>query len=161
MVQPKEQREISYLLVDDDMVDTMAIQRAFKRSNVDNPLYTAASGLEALDLLNTSSELRSSSHIVILLDLNMPKMTGVEFLSDLRKDPCLHMIPVVVLTTSTEERDRADTHNFNVFSYIVKPVKFSGLVEIVETLNQYLSYCELPSTTDMALQPVESMERQQ
>ncbi|MEM9806112.1 MAG: response regulator [Cyanobacteria bacterium P01_D01_bin.56] len=138
--------DISYLLVDDDNVDKMAIRRAFKQSNIANPLYTADSGAEALELLQSSPSLRLASHVVILLDINIPKMTGIEFLEELRQNSCLKSIPVIVLTTSTEEKDRAAAYDLNVLSYIVKPVKFSILVDIVKTLDKYLSHCVLPLT---------------
>lgn len=81
---------------------------------------------------------------VILLDLNMPKMNGIEFLRELRSDPELKLIPVIVLTTSNEDRDKVEAYNFNVAGYIVKPVTFHKFVEAVETLNRYWSLNELP-----------------
>lgn len=97
------------LLVDDDEVDVMNVQRAFKKNNIINPLYTAGNGLEALTLLRgdgTTPPIPSTRRL-ILLDLNMPKMNGLEFLRTLREDPELRALTVVVLTTSDDDRDKS------------------------------------------------------
>jgi CheY-like chemotaxis protein len=80
----------------------------------------------------------------VLLDLNMPKMNGIEFLRELRNDPDLRLTPVVVLTTSDDERDRVDAYNLNVAGYILKPVTLMNFVEAMATLNKYWSLVEMP-----------------
>jgi CheY-like chemotaxis protein len=137
---------LNILLVEDDEVDIMTVQRAFKKGNIANPLYLASNGLEALSLLRGNPgqpSLIPPERRLILLDLNMPKMNGLEFLHELRADPTIRHIPVVVLTTSNEERDRVDAYNFNVAGYILKPVTFSVFVELMITLDKYWALCEM------------------
>ncbi len=140
-------RLINVLLVEDDEVDIMNVKRAFKRNNISNPLYIAPNGLEALALLRGENEgmpTVPSTRRLILLDLNMPKMGGLEFLQELRADTMLRNIPVVVLTTSNEDRDRIEAYNLNVAGYILKPVTFINFAEVMATLNKYWALCELP-----------------
>ncbi len=112
-------------------VDVMNMQRAFKKNNINNPLYIANNGLEALVMLrgNGNPPTIPSEQRIILLDLNMPKMNGIEFLRELRADSVLRLIPVIVLTTSNEDRDKVEAYNLNVAGYIVKPVTFSSFVK--------------------------------
>lgn len=139
-----DDKSINILLVEDDAVDVMTVQRAFKKSKVSNPLHIAGNGLEALELLRAPDSLFKRSRCVILLDLNMPKMNGIEFLSQLRQDPEFHQTPVIVLTTSDQERDRVEAYNLHVAGYIVKPVTFSKFVEVITVLNHYWTLCEFP-----------------
>ena len=137
---------LNILLVEDDEVDVMTVQRAFKKGNITNPLYIAGNGLEALTMLRGEPGQPSvvpSDRRIILLDLNMPKMNGLEFLQELRADPTIRQIPVVVLTTSNEEQDRIQAYNLNVAGYILKPVTFSIFVELMITLNKYWTLCEM------------------
>jgi CheY-like chemotaxis protein len=133
---------LNILLVEDDEVDVMTVQRAFKKGNISNPLYVANNGIEALAMLRGPSPMPTERRI-ILLDLNMPKMNGLEFLQELRADPAIHQIPVVVLTTSNEERDRVQAYNLNVAGYILKPITFGNFVELMVTLNKYWALCEM------------------
>jgi CheY-like chemotaxis protein len=80
----------------------------------------------------------------VLLDLNMPKMNGIEFLRALRKDPDLCATPVVVLTTSTMDQDKIDAYELNIAGYLVKPVTFSAFCDLMITLNKYWALVELP-----------------
>ncbi|HEY9670871.1 MAG TPA: response regulator [Waterburya sp.] len=141
-----EEKQLSVLLVDDDEVDVMTVKRAFKKNNITHPLYVASNGLEALQLLsgNTLPKLLPQGRRLILLDLNMPKMNGIEFLRELRADPALRAIPVIVLTTSNEDKDKVEAYNLNVAGYIIKPVTFSKFVEAIATLNKYWTLTELP-----------------
>jgi CheY-like chemotaxis protein len=142
-----EDRTINILLVEDDEVDIMNVKRAFHKANIANPLYIAANGLEALAILRGSSEYlptMPSKRRLILLDLNMPKMGGIEFLQALRSDLQLKAIPVVVLTTSDADRDRLQAYHLNVAGYLLKPVTFATFVEVMSTLNKYWNLCEMP-----------------
>lgn len=134
------------LLVEDDEVDVMNVRRAFKKNNINNPLYIANNGLEALVMLrgDRNPPLVPPEQRIILLDLNMPKMNGIEFLRELRADQKLRLIPVIVLTTSNEDRDKVEAYNLNVAGYILKPVTFSSFVEAVATLNKYWTLSEIP-----------------
>jgi CheY-like chemotaxis protein len=137
---------LNILLVEDDEVDVMTVQRAFKKGNISNPLYLAGNGIEALAMLRAQpGQLSSmpSERRIILLDLNMPKMNGIEFLRELRADATIKHIPVVVLTTSNEEQDRVRAYNFNVAGYILKPITFSNFVELMVALNKYWTLCEM------------------
>lgn len=137
---------ISVLLVEDDDVDAMNVKRAFKKVNISNPLHHAENGLQALNMLRgTNGEERlTPTPRIILLDINMPRMNGIEFLHELRKDPELHALSVVVLTTSNEERDKIAAYNLNVAGYILKPVEPEKFIEAVSTLNMYWTLIEMP-----------------
>ena len=134
------------LLVEDDEVDVMNVLRAFKKNNITNPLYMAANGLEALVMLRGNGKPRviRPERRLVLLDINMPKMNGLEFLRELRADPQLKPSPVIILTTSNEDRDKVEAYNLNVAGYILKPVTFSIFVEAVATLNKYWTLSEIP-----------------
>ncbi|MGF1568000.1 MAG: response regulator [Nodosilinea sp.] len=142
-----EDRIVNVLLVDDDEVDVMNVQRAFKRNNISNPLYVAGNGLEALEMLRgngSQSTMLPDRRRIVLLDINMPKMNGIEFLHELRRDEHLRSTPVVVLTTSDEDQDRIEAYRLNVAGYILKPVTFSNFAEVMAALNKYWALCEIP-----------------
>ncbi|HYO79301.1 MAG TPA: response regulator [Thermoanaerobaculia bacterium] len=133
---------LNVLLVEDDEVDVMNVRRAFKKGNITNPLFVAGNGVEALEMLR-KGELPKSRRLV-LLDLNMPKMNGIEFLRELRADPELGPTPVVVLTTSDAERDTVEAYNLHVAGYLLKPVTFSNFCETMASLNKYWTLVEMP-----------------
>jgi CheY-like chemotaxis protein len=135
-------RMLNILLVEDDEVDVMNVRRAFERNNVSNPLYVAGNGLEALAMLRDGTV--PAERRLILLDLNMPKMNGIEFLQALRADPELANAIVVVLTTSNDDQDKIDAYNLNVAGYLLKPVTFSNFCERMTTLNKYWTLVEMP-----------------
>ncbi|MGB5972856.1 MAG: response regulator [Nodosilinea sp.] len=140
-------RTVNVLLVEDDEVDVMNVQRAFKRSRINNPLFVASNGLDALSMLRGSVSkppLVPAYRRLILLDINMPKMNGLEFLQELRQDASLKATPVVVLTTSDADQDRLEAYRLNVAGYILKPVTFAPFAEVMASLNQYWSLCEIP-----------------
>ena len=113
------------LLVEDDRVDIMTVQRALKKVDVSNPLYVARTGIEALGMLRGDGLPRiEPTPSLILLDLNLPKMGGIEFLKELRSDPVLKSLQVIVLTSSNEPGDRAAAYKYEVEDYIVKPHSF-------------------------------------
>ena len=136
------ERVLNILLVEDDEVDVMNVRRAFERNNVSNPLFVAGNGLEALEMLRDGTVPRERR--LILLDLNMPKMNGIEFLQALRADPEISNAPVVVLTTSNDDQDKIDAYNLNVAGYLLKPVTFSNFCERMATLNKYWTLVEMP-----------------
>jgi CheY-like chemotaxis protein len=134
------------LLVDDDQVDVMNVLRAFKKNNIQNPLHVANNGMEALDMLRGTEgrEKIIPTPRLILLDINMPRMNGIEFLRELRKDPVLRSISVIIMTTSNDDKDKFEAYNLNVAGYIVKPVSFEKFVGAVSVLNTYWQLCEMP-----------------
>jgi CheY-like chemotaxis protein len=129
------------MLVEDDNVDAMTVRRAFKDLSVTNPLIHSVNGEEALKYLKGHG---NETPCVILLDLNMPKMNGTEFLGFVKADEALKCIPVIVLTTSTEERDITESFKHSVGGYIVKPVDYKNFVEAIRTINLYWTLSELP-----------------
>jgi CheY-like chemotaxis protein len=134
---------LTILLVEDDEVDIMNVKRAFKKSNVSNPLLVANNGIDALDILR-SDKLEVQRPKVILLDLNMPRMGGIEFLKEVRKDPELQSISVFVMTTSNEEKDKVDAYNLNVAGYILKPLSMDQFIDAVSVLKSYWTLCQYP-----------------
>jgi len=129
------------LLVEDDQVDAMTVKRALKEINVTNKLDILNNGEEALAFLKNPE---NENPGIILLDLNMPKMNGIEFLQIAKKDDSLKKIPVVVLTTSKEDQDKVDSFNFGVAGYMIKPVDYQKFVEVVKTIDLYWTLSELP-----------------
>jgi CheY-like chemotaxis protein len=133
---------LNILLVEDDEIDVMNVKRAFDKNHITNALFVAGNGLEALEKLR-NGEVPQGRRIV-LLDLNMPKMNGIEFLRELRTDPALAPTPVVVLSTSNNDRDKIDAFSLNVAGYLVKPVTFAEFSELMVTLNKYWTLVEMP-----------------
>jgi CheY-like chemotaxis protein len=135
------ERTLEILLVEDDALDVMNVRRAFKQNKLTNSIHEAKNGIEALEILRNGT--LSARHLV-LLDLNMPKMNGIEFLRELRADPQLSSTSVVVLTTSNEDRDRIEAYKLNVAGYLLKPVTFPSFVDLMATLNKYWTLVEMP-----------------
>lgn len=129
------------LLVEDNPDDEMLALRAFKKNNITNEIVVARDGVEALDYLfgNAGYAGRDTSHqpALILLDLKLPKMDGLEVLKALRADARTRLIPVVVLTTSKEEDDLLKSYTFGANSYIRKPVDFNQFIDAVRQVGLY------------------------
>ncbi len=130
------------LLVEDDTIDAMTVRRAFRDLNLCNPLAHATNGEEALKYLHDSG---NPKPCVILLDLNMPRMNGAEFMRVIKADPVLKKIPVVVLTTSKDDRDIVDSYRLSAAGYIIKPVDYKKFVEAIRTIDMYWTISELPA----------------
>jgi CheY-like chemotaxis protein len=129
------------LLIEDDVVDQMLLQRAIKGLGMKNRLYLAGDGEEALDFLNNGANEKPA---LIFLDLNMPKMNGIEFLKTLKNDQNLRMIPVIILTTSKEDKDIRESFSLGVAGYMVKPVDYSKFVQIIKAIDTYWDLSEVP-----------------
>ncbi len=129
-------RDETILLVEDDRVDIMTVQRALRKNEISNALQVARTGLEALDMLRGEGgcEKISPPPGLILLDLNLPKMGGIEFLRELRKDPELKDLRIIVLTSSNEPKDRAAAFEYDVDDYIVKPHSFDEFTRAMATI---------------------------
>jgi len=127
----------SVLLIEDDVFDTMTAQKSFERFNVPHELHTAFNGEEALDMLLGRNGTTALSPLpeVILLDLNMPRMNGIEFLEVLRSTPQLENLPVFVTTTSGMDMDRADAARLGVSGYILKPLDFASGGDLADSLS--------------------------
>lgn len=130
------------LLVEDDSVDVMTVKRAFKDLKVINQLVCTGNGEEALQYLKTES---NEKPCIIILDLNMPKMNGIEFLKIAKADEALRNIPVVVLTTSKTVQDVVESFKLGAAGYMVKSVDYRKFVETVRTIDLYWTLCELPN----------------
>ena len=129
------------LLIEDDEVDVLTVQRALRDLAVANPLTTVRNGEEALAWLADEEQPTPG---LILLDLNMPRMNGLEFLREARRVGCAERIPVVVLTTSRDDRDVVEGFQLNVAGYMVKPVDYRKFVEVMKAIDQYWSLSEMP-----------------
>jgi CheY-like chemotaxis protein len=129
------------LLVEDDQVDTMTVKRALKEIHVTNPLIHLENGEEAVHYLRDSER---EKPCIILLDLNMPIMNGIEFLQVVKHDDYLRRIPVVVLTTSEEQQDKVNSFNLGVAGYMAKPVDYRQFVEVMRSIDAYWTISEMP-----------------
>ena len=130
----------SILLIEDDIVDMMSVKRALKDINVTNPLYHVENGEEALEFLRDKEKPKPT---IILLDLNMPKMGGIEFLSIMKKDEAIKRIPVVILTTSRAEYDKIQSYNLGVAGYMIKPVDYRQFMEVIRAMCMYWTLSEV------------------
>ena len=144
----EEKKRIDILLVEDDENDILITKRAFTKHNLSNRLYVVRDGEEALDFIYHRGEFTSEDSAprpgLILLDINMPKMNGIEVLRNLKSDPAYKTIPVVMLTTSKRDQDKIESYNLGVNSYIIKPVDFNKFVDAIATINLYWELNELP-----------------
>ncbi|MEW8517090.1 MAG: response regulator [Candidatus Thiodiazotropha sp.] len=124
------------LLIEDDRVDIMTVQRALQKNNISNPLHVARTGLQALDMLRGANGVVKLDPLpaLILLDLNLPKMSGIEFLQELRTDPELSALRIIVLTSSNEPRDQTAAFEYDVDDYIVKPHSFDEFTRAVAAI---------------------------
>jgi CheY-like chemotaxis protein len=138
-------RTITILLIDDDTVDVIAIRRSFWQLKIANPLVVARNGLEALDILRgDNSHAKLEAPYLILLDLNMARMGGIEFLDELRRDPVLRRTLVFVITASTVEEDRERAYEKNIAGYIKKPATGDGFAVAISALENYWRAIEFP-----------------
>lgn len=126
------------LLVEDDRVDVMTVQRALSRYRINNPLYVARTATDALAMLRGDGveQIRPAPQL-ILLDLNLPRMSGIEFLEELRADEALKDMSVIVLTSSNEPNDREAAFKYEVEDYIVKPHSFDEFAAAINTVLRY------------------------
>ncbi len=138
-------KTVNILLVDDDKVDVMAIKRSFRDLKIANPIIEAQDGIEALARLRgvDGYEIVPRPYL-ILLDLNMPRMGGLEFLSEIRGDPELHRSVIFVMTTSTAEEDRIQAYDKNVSGYVLKYRPGVSFLAAISMLEAYWRVVELP-----------------
>lgn len=146
----KDGKPITILMAEDDADDRQMTKEAFEESRLLNDLRFVADGVELMDYLQRrgkySDPATSPRPGLILLDLNMPKKDGREALRDIKADPNLKSIRVVVLTTSKAEEDILRSYDLSAASYITKPVTFAGLADVIKTLGKYwLEIVELPN----------------
>lgn len=143
-------KPVIFLMADDDPDDRLLIKEAFQESLLSNSIYFVEDGVELLDYLRHKNKFSnhelSPTPDLILLDLNMPRKDGREALAEIKSDPHLRYIPVVVLTTSKAEEDIIRSYDIGAASYITKPVTFDGLVNAIRGLGHYwVQIVRLPS----------------
>ncbi|PQJ31624.1 response regulator [Nonlabens arenilitoris] len=132
-------RKLKVLLIEDDTIEVMKMHRALSTLNEKHTIVEANNGEMALSILEKKDQLPD----IILLDLNMPKINGIEFLSILKKDDRLKYIPTIILTTSNNQRDLLACYNLGIAGYVLKPLKYEDYVEKISRLMSYWSINEL------------------
>jgi CheY-like chemotaxis protein len=143
MTQPGESQPIVVLLVEDDPGDVVLIQEAFEHNKVRNRLHVVGDGVEAMEFLRNGGGERPD---LILLDLNLPRKDGREVLAEVKGDPELRSIPVVVLTTSKAEEDILRSYDLHANAYVTKPVDFNRFIEVVRQIDEFfVTVVKLPS----------------
>ncbi len=131
-------KKFRILLVEDDELDVISVQRSLKKVGVEYELQTAYNGKEAISVLNNKQTTNLPD--VILLDLNMPKMNGIEFLSALRSVPALKHIKVFVMTTSADTSDRAATEELGIAGYIIKPLSYNDNTKRADSMDAFVQF---------------------
>jgi CheY-like chemotaxis protein len=139
------------LMLEDDTVDAMTVKKAAQDLNVANPIVHFFNGEEALEYLQNEA---NPKPCVILLDLNMPRMNGIEFLKTIKAISVLQCIPVIALTTSRSDSDKSACFDNGIAGYIVKPTNYNGFLEAIKILNLYWSVNELPPDNIKANTPI-------
>jgi len=132
-------KELSILLIEDDLIEIMKLNRTISSLKLNHKIIEAKNGEEALNILKGKNSIPD----LILLDLNMPKMDGIEFLNILKKDDILKYIPTIILTTSNNKKDMLDCYKIGIAGYLIKPLKFEDYVEKLNRLLKYWSCNEL------------------
>jgi len=136
---------VNLLLVEDDEVDVQGLKRAFSKSRIGNPITVARDGIEALEILRgENGQTKLAKPHLILLDLNMPRMNGLEFLDAIRADEDLKASVVFMITTSKAEEDKARAYEKNVAGYIVKQDPANTFMQAVALLEHYWKIVEFP-----------------
>ena len=129
------------LLVEDDLVDSMSVKRALKELNVTNEIIHMKNGEEAMNYLTDDS---NEKPCLILLDINMPKMNGIEFLKERKANEQINIIPTVVLSTSNDDKDKFNSFSLNISGYMIKPVDYKKYVEVMKAIKLYWTLSEAP-----------------
>ncbi|WP_405297023.1 response regulator [Algibacter sp. Ld11] len=132
-------KTLNILLIEDDMIEVMKFQRTIASLKLDHKIIEANNGEEALKKLEKKDELPD----IILLDLNMPKINGIEFLNILKSDDVLKYIPTIILTTSQNQKDLLECYKIGIAGYVLKPLKYEDYVSKMEKLLAYWSINEL------------------
>ena len=140
-------QQIHILLVDDNEGDILLTREALEEARIINKISIAYDGLQAIDLLKKSARVAGTMPDLILLDINLPKMNGTEVLSIIKNDPDLRRIPVIMLTTSSSEKDILASYNNYANCYITKPVDLDRFMDVVRTIEDFwISIVKLPKT---------------
>lgn len=132
-------KKLKILLIEDDIIEVMKLKRTISKLQLDHDIIEANDGEEALNILQKKNEFPD----IILLDLNMPKINGIEFLNILKADDVLKYIPTIILTTSNNQQDLLECYKIGIAGYILKPLKYEDYVLKIEKLLAYWSINEL------------------
>lgn len=144
-VQPEQGRPVHILLVEDDEIDAEAILRAFHKQKIGNPITIVSDGIEALELLRgATAHAKLTYPYLVLLDINLPRMNGIEFLQTIRQDPILERTIVFVLTTSERDEDKMAAYNEQIAGYLVKSQAGLDFTRVVTMLNSFWRIVEFP-----------------
>ena len=139
-------REVTILMIEDDSLDVEIFRRSLNNHKIANPFVTAKDGVEGLAILRGEGGLQPLARpYLIILDINMPRMNGIEFLQELRADKRLHDSIVFVMTTSSDERDRYDAYNLNVAGYMVKSDLGGSFINAIAMLDHYWKVIHFPN----------------
>jgi CheY-like chemotaxis protein len=141
------------LLIENDVVDVMAVKRLFKKKSVINPLYIAENGLEALAILrpqNRQLPVAFTKHLLVLLNPNLPGMNGREFLVELRFDLNLKEIPIIIFTSLDQEKKQLEVCYSNIVGYLDKPINFLELTKLMERLNKSWRLEQMPQAVELS-----------
>ena len=154
----KNPKSINILMADDDEDDRLLTREALEESRVVNNLFFVKDGVELMEFLKHEGQYADPAGAprpgLILLDLNMPRKDGREALKEIKEDPKLRSIPVVILTTSKAEEDMVRGYDLGAASYITKPVTFEGLVELMKAVGRYwVEFVELPPSVQAGSPP--------
>src|SRR5258708_1754342 len=138
-------RPLNILLVEDDDGDAKAVQRAFQKAKIANPILRAVDGMEALDMLRgANGKAKPPAPYMLLVDLNMPRMNGIQLVKALREDEALRHSVAFILTTSKREEDKIAAYDLNVAGYIVKATAGQDFLNLVHLVDHYWRIVELP-----------------
>lgn len=141
----QQYREVTIVLIDDDDVDVMGIHRALNKLRILNPVVRARDGFEGLTILRDPQAIQRP--FIILLDINMPRMNGLEMLAELRNDPVLSSSVVFILTTSKADEDKVAAYQQHIAGYIVKSNVGNGFLQVMEMFDRYWRVVELPEVS--------------
>jgi CheY-like chemotaxis protein len=145
IVKTHDVNPLNILLVEDDDGDAKAVQRAFQKAKIANPIIRAVDGMEALDILRgTNGKAKPPSPFILLVDLNMPRMNGIQLVKSLREDKDLRHSIAFILTTSRSDEDKVAAYDFNVAGYIVKSTAGQDFLNLVSLLDCYWRIVEMP-----------------
>ena len=149
MCEQSQDKTVNFLLVEDDEIDAKAFTRAVSKLRIGNPIVRARDGVEAWDILkgNNGREALPRPYLIVL-DINMPRMNGLELLQKIREDQELHDSIVFVLTTSDDDRDKFDAYNLNVAGYMLKSDMGNSFMRAVELVDNYWRVVEFPDPMD-------------
>jgi CheY-like chemotaxis protein len=138
-------KDVHLLIVDDDQIDLLAIQRSLQKQKIGNPITIACDGVEALEVLRGSGgRPKLARPYLILLDLNMPRMNGLQFLDELRKDPALSDSIVFVLTTSATDEDKVAAYKKHIAGYLLKTEAGEGFMRAIQMLDKFILIVQFP-----------------